>query len=75
MLEPSDEQYYTQVLIAATSAVIFVIILGFTILFLSACTISFQNISTHGTATDLVDEDMKTDPDIKTSLTIPAIGK
>ncbi len=75
MLEPSDEEFYTKALIAGTSAVIFVIILGFGILYLSSCTISFQNISTHGTATDLVDEDMKTDPDIKTSLTIPAIGK
>jgi hypothetical protein len=26
------------------------------VLSLSSCTISFQNISTHGTATDLVDE-------------------
>ncbi len=36
-----------------------------------SCTISFQNISTHGTATDLVDEEMTISPDIKTDLTIP----
>ena len=35
------------------------------------CTISFQNISTHGTATDLVDENQTASPDVKTDLTIP----
>ena len=39
---------------------------------LTSCTISFQNFDTHGTATDLVDEDQKASPDIKTDLSIPA---
>jgi hypothetical protein len=30
--------------------------------FITSCTLSFQNISTHGTATDLVDEDLTTSP-------------
>lgn len=38
---------------------------------LSSCTISFQNISTHGTATDLVDQDQKATSDLKSDMTIP----
>ena len=41
------------------------------ILCLTACTISFQNISTHGTATDLVDENQAASPDIKPVITVP----
>lgn len=40
---------------------------------LSGCTISMQNISTHGTATDLVDEEQTASPDFKTDLKIPVI--
>lgn len=40
-----------------------------TIIFLTSCTISFQNISTHGTAQDLVDENQTSSPDV--SATIP----
>jgi hypothetical protein len=35
---------------------------------LSGCTVSFQNISTHGTATDLVDENQSPQTDLKTVL-------
>lgn len=42
---------------------------------LTSCTVnlSFENISTHGTATDLVDEDLRNAQDIspKTDLSIP----
>lgn len=31
---------------------------------LTSCTLSFQNVSTHGTATDLVDENQATSPNI-----------
>ena len=48
-------------------AFLIVLILGFG--FLCGCTISFQNISTHGTATDLGDEALTTSP--TTSATIP----
>ncbi len=34
---------------------------------LTSCTLSFQNISTHGNATDLVDDNLSTSPD----LTVP----
>jgi hypothetical protein len=37
------------------------------------CTLSFQNISTHGVTSDLVDEDQEATADIKTDLKIPAI--
>jgi hypothetical protein len=38
---------------------------------LCSCTISFQNIDTHGTATDLVDENLSTTP--STNITVPAL--
>lgn len=41
-------------------------------LFLTACTISFQNISTHGTATDLVDQTQSPKADVDADLSIPA---
>ena len=41
------------------------------ILGLTACTLSLQNISTHGTANDLVDETLKTTADVKTDLSLP----
>lgn len=39
---------------------------------LASCTISFQNISTHGTATDLVDENQSATADVKPVVSIPA---
>lgn len=39
---------------------------------LNSCTISFQNISTHGTATDLVDQEQGAKADVKPTVTIPA---
>lgn len=43
----------------------------------ASCTLSYQNISTHGTAQDLVDENQTASPDIKTDATanISAIPK
>lgn len=35
---------------------------------LCSCSISYQNISTHGTATDLVDETQTTSPDVKADM-------
>lgn len=42
-------------------------------LFIQSCTISFQNISTHGTATDLVDQNQDATADVKPNIQIPAI--
>ena len=39
---------------------------------LSSCTISFSNVDTHGTATDLIDEDQAASPDVKADVSIPA---
>jgi hypothetical protein len=39
--------------------------------FLTGCTISFQNISTHGTATDLVDQNQDATADVKPVITVP----
>ncbi len=36
-----------------------------------ACTISLQNISTHGTATDVVDDDLRTDVQTSAKMNIP----
>lgn len=45
--------------------IIFKLICGFAIFFsLQACTLSFQNISTHGSAEDLVDQNQETSPTI-----------
>lgn len=41
------------------------------IFFLASCTVSLQNISTHGTATDLVDENMDTSPNINPVISVP----
>lgn len=58
---------FFEVLILAAVLVIAIM----TICFLSSCTISFQNISTHGTANDLVDENQRTDPNIKPVIQVP----
>ena len=50
-----------------------IILLIMTIMVLDSCTISFQNISTHGTATDLVDENQAASPDVQTDLDIPSL--
>ena len=47
-------------------------ILAFT-LAITACTVSFQNLDTHGTTTD--SESQATSPDISTQATIPLTGK
>jgi len=36
---------------------------------LSSCTLSYQNISTHGTAQDVVDENQTASPDVKADIT------
>ncbi len=38
---------------------------------LPSCTISFQNISTHGTATDIVDEEMDARPEVSPTINVP----
>jgi len=38
---------------------------------LSSCTLSFTNVLTSGTSSDVVDSDPKTDSKIDTNLTLP----
>lgn len=57
-------------LLFAIFAVILMIVATIFLCFLTSCTLSMSNISTHGTATDVVDEDMKASP--STTLSIPA---
>lgn len=51
---------------------LFEILVFLPLFFLASCTLSFQNISTHGTATDLVDETQKADGDVKPTIQIPS---
>ncbi len=51
-------------------AILMVLLLSFMHL-VCGCTISFQNISTHGTAQDLIDENQTADPKITTDLQVP----
>lgn len=48
-----------------------IIIFSALALTLNCCTISFQNISTHGTATDLVDQEQGATADVKADVTVP----
>lgn len=43
------------------------------LLMLTGCTISFQNISTHGKATDLVDEQQAATADVKPDISVSGI--
>jgi hypothetical protein len=45
--------------------------IGFMLFMFCSCTLSYQNIITHGTASDLVDDNQTADPDITPSITIP----
>ena len=42
-------------------------------LLLVGCTLSFVNISTHGTATDLVDEEQGASPSVSPTIQVPAL--
>ncbi len=39
--------------------------------FVVGCTLSLTNISTHGQATDLVDENQSASPEVSPALTVP----
>jgi flagellar basal body-associated protein FliL len=57
------------------NTIVFVFIIVIIAMYIvSGCTISFQNISTHGTATDLVDENQRTDPTTNPNFNIPISG-
>jgi len=79
--EISDEDEYKKkgirekerVFLVATFC--FIICFGCALAFcLTSCTISLSNISTHGTATDLVDEQQSPTTEIDPEISIPAIG-
>jgi hypothetical protein len=40
-------------------------------LLLCSCTLSFQNIDTHGTASDLVDDTLSTTPNVSPNINVP----
>lgn len=50
-----------------------IVIVGLCMLTATGCTLSFSNISTHGTATDLVDETQAPQTEVSAEATIPAM--
>lgn len=38
---------------------------------LVSCTLSFSNVDTHGTATDLIEEEQAASPDVSPTLSVP----
>lgn len=44
-------------------------------LFLTSCTLSFHNISTHGTATDIVDENQEASPTVTAEVDVAPIKR
>ncbi len=47
------------------------ILLPFFLVCLTSCTICFQNIHTHGTSSDLVDDNLSTTPTVKATANVP----
>ena len=43
----------------------------FLILLLTSCTVSFQNVDTHGTSSDLIDQEQDAKADVESNLTLP----
>lgn len=64
-----EESKMIKLVVFSISTLVFLIVLLVGFLVFTGCTLSFQNISTHGTATDLVDEEQTASP--KTDATIP----
>lgn len=47
----------------------------FVALLLTGCTLSFQNVDTHGAATDLIDENQTSQPNISPDASVSIIPK
>jgi hypothetical protein len=62
--EKIKHQCKQETYILGASVIALFLLLISIIFLLSGCTISMQNISTHGTSSDLVDEDQATTPTI-----------
>ena len=65
----NEEQAKQALMVWTIFLICLVLIMG--LVFLNSCTISFQNIDTHGTATDLVDQNQAADPNISPDISIP----
>ena len=67
---PMDEKLVGQVIMIYVSlAIVFVSLIC--LLLFSSCTLSFQNISTNGRATDVVDQNQDADADIAPNINVP----
>lgn len=51
--------------------IIFICLITIITLFFTSCTLSFQNVMTSGTASDVVDSDPKTDAKVDSKISIP----
>lgn len=52
-------------------AMIFFILICFICFFLVSCTLSFQNVMTSGTSSDVIDTEPKTDANVNAKVVIP----
>ncbi len=52
-------------------ATLFISMIAVALFMLCSCTLSFQNIDTHGTATDLVDDTQSASPNVSPNVSVP----
>jgi hypothetical protein len=68
-----SEQKQVQKSILGTAMCLFLLVglFALCLVLFTGCTLSFQNIDTHGMATDLVDENQATSPTVSVPITVP----
>lgn len=67
----SDDRDCEYVAPRVIASVIFIMLTTIGIFFLFGCTLCFQNVSTHGTADDLIDEVQTPNNDVRPKIQIP----
>lgn len=71
MKKDEDFQLILKIVLSLVSILALIAII---IVLCCSCTLSFQNISTHGVASDLVDDQLRTDPKIDADVSLPLTG-
>ncbi len=68
-----DDKYIRRMMIISASLIIgFFLLICSTLLF-CGCTLSVTTVHTQGTASDVVDEEQSTDPNVNPNISIPAL--
>lgn len=65
-----DDAVFTKYAIIVSGIILLIVALA--CIFLTACTLSFSNVDTHGTATDLIDEEQEASPTVSPKVNIPS---